>query len=59
LAQRWRSITGDASLEYMVIIIGFGIKARREEAMLTGQFGAAFDEHRRYTGFLLPKLRHN
>jgi protein-S-isoprenylcysteine O-methyltransferase Ste14 len=51
---RWRCVVG-----VCVIILGFGIKARREEAMLTGQFGAAFEEHRRYTGFLLPKLRQN
>jgi protein-S-isoprenylcysteine O-methyltransferase Ste14 len=48
----WRCVFG-----VCVVILGFWIKAKREEAMLTGQFGAAFDEHRRYTGFLLPKLR--
>jgi protein-S-isoprenylcysteine O-methyltransferase Ste14 len=47
----WRCMLG-----VCVIILGFWIKAKREEAMLSGQFGAAFDEHRRYTGFLLPKL---
>jgi protein-S-isoprenylcysteine O-methyltransferase Ste14 len=48
----WRCVLGAC-----VIIFGFWIKAKREEAMLTGQFGAAFEEHRRDTGFLLPKLR--
>jgi protein-S-isoprenylcysteine O-methyltransferase Ste14 len=48
----WRCVVG-----VCVIILGFWIKARREEAMLAGQFGAAFDEHRRYTGFLLPRFR--
>jgi protein-S-isoprenylcysteine O-methyltransferase Ste14 len=40
-----------------VILLGFWIKARREEALLNKEFGAEFDEHRRSTGFLLPKLR--
>ncbi len=39
------------------ILLGFWIKARREEALLTREFGAEFEEHRRSTGFLLPKLR--
>jgi len=46
---RWRCVAG-----VCVIIVGFWIKAKREEAMLAGQFGAEFDEHRRHTGFLLP-----
>jgi protein-S-isoprenylcysteine O-methyltransferase Ste14 len=49
---RWRCALG-----VCVIILGFWIKARREEGMLSGQFGAAFAEHRRHTGFLLPRLR--
>lgn len=47
----WRCVLGVA-----VIMIGFVIKAKREEALLKGQFGEAFDEHMRHTGFLLPKL---
>ena len=31
-------------------------KSKQEEALLSGQFGPAFDEHRRHTGFFLPKL---
>jgi protein-S-isoprenylcysteine O-methyltransferase Ste14 len=38
-------------------LIAYSIKAKREEAMLAGQFGSAFEEHRRHTGFLLPRLR--
>jgi protein-S-isoprenylcysteine O-methyltransferase Ste14 len=49
---RWRCVIG-----VCVIILGFWIKAKREETMLSGQFGAAFEEHRRYTGFLLPRRR--
>jgi protein-S-isoprenylcysteine O-methyltransferase Ste14 len=48
---RWRCMVG-----VCVIILGFWIKAKREEAMLGNQFGKDFEEHRRYTGFLLPKL---
>jgi protein-S-isoprenylcysteine O-methyltransferase Ste14 len=49
---RWRGVAA-----VCVILLGFWIKARREEALLTKEFGAEFDEHRRVTGFLLPKLR--
>ena len=38
-----------------LIVLGYVIKARREERLLAGQFGAAFEEHRRHTGFLLPQ----
>ena len=48
---RWRCIVG-----VCVIIVGFWIKAKREEAMLGAKFGSDFEEHRRQTGFLLPHL---
>jgi protein-S-isoprenylcysteine O-methyltransferase Ste14 len=38
-----------------VIGIGFVVKAKREESFLATQFGPAFDEHRRQTGFFLPR----
>jgi protein-S-isoprenylcysteine O-methyltransferase Ste14 len=41
---------------FAVILAGFVWKSKREEALLAGQFGAAFDEHRRLTGFFLPRL---
>lgn len=41
---------------FAVILAGFAWKSKREEALLAGQFGAAFDEHRRRTGFFLPRL---
>jgi protein-S-isoprenylcysteine O-methyltransferase Ste14 len=40
-----------------VIMGGFWIKAKREEALLAAQFGADFEQHRRATGFLLPRLK--
>jgi protein-S-isoprenylcysteine O-methyltransferase Ste14 len=32
------------------------VKATREEKILAAQFGAAFVEHKRRTGFFLPGL---
>jgi len=46
----YRAIVG-----FAVIAIGFVVKAKREEAFLATQFGPAFDEHRRQTGFFLPR----
>ncbi|HEY1261896.1 MAG TPA: isoprenylcysteine carboxylmethyltransferase family protein [Terriglobales bacterium] len=39
------------------MLIALIIKGKKEEAMLTAQFGSAFEEHRRHTGFLLPRFR--
>ncbi len=48
---RWRCVLG-----VILIIVGYWIKAKREERMLATQFGPAFEEHCRQTGFLLPKF---
>jgi protein-S-isoprenylcysteine O-methyltransferase Ste14 len=48
---RWRCVIG-----VCIIIGGFWVKAKREEAMLGSHFGWDFEEHRRQTGFLFPKL---
>ncbi|MFZ0318705.1 MAG: isoprenylcysteine carboxylmethyltransferase family protein [Candidatus Sulfotelmatobacter sp.] len=48
----WRCVAGAC-----IIILGFWVKAKREEAMLSGQFGTDFEEHRRHTGFLFPRLK--
>jgi len=48
---RWRCVAG-----VFVVILGFCVKAKREEAMLSTQFGEDFEEHRRQTGFLLPRF---
>jgi len=48
---RWQCVAGLG-----VIIFGFVIKAKREESMLSTQFGESFEEHRRHTGFLFPKF---
>ena len=39
------------------MLAAFTIKARKEENMLIAQFSTAFEEHRRHTGFLLPRFR--
>jgi len=49
---QWRCVLG-----VCLIILGYVIKAKREEAMLRAQFGADFQEHCRHTGFLLPHIR--
>jgi protein-S-isoprenylcysteine O-methyltransferase Ste14 len=51
---RWRCVAG-----VCLIILGYWIKARREEGMLTAQFGADFQKHCRHTGFLFPRFRQN
>jgi protein-S-isoprenylcysteine O-methyltransferase Ste14 len=49
---QWRCVIGLA-----LVVLGYWIKARTEESMLAAQFGEAFQEHCRHTGFLLPKFR--
>jgi protein-S-isoprenylcysteine O-methyltransferase Ste14 len=48
----WRCVAGVG-----LIVLGYWIKARKEESMLATQFGEAFKEHCRHTGFLFPKFR--
>jgi protein-S-isoprenylcysteine O-methyltransferase Ste14 len=45
-----------ALVALVVWLLGFIWKARREEALLSGEFGAAFQEHKRVTGFFLPRF---
>jgi protein-S-isoprenylcysteine O-methyltransferase Ste14 len=49
---RWRCAVGVG-----LILLGYCLKARKEEKMLSVQFGEAFVEHRKHTGFLIPRLR--
>lgn len=48
---QWRCVAGVG-----LIVLGYWIKGRKEESMLAAQFGEAFAEHCRRTGFLIPKL---
>lgn len=43
-------------LALAIMCVGFARKAKKEESFLAAQFGPAFDEHRRRTGFFLPRL---
>ena len=47
----WRGVAGVA-----VIILAYLIKGKKEESVLAAQFGEEFNEHRRHTGFLIPKF---
>ncbi len=49
---RWRCVFG-----VCLVLIGYCFKAKKEEAMLTQQFGDAFREHQKHTGFLIPRFR--
>jgi protein-S-isoprenylcysteine O-methyltransferase Ste14 len=48
---RYRAILGVG-----FFLAGFVRKARKEEVLLAREFGAAFDDHRRHTGFFLPRF---
>jgi protein-S-isoprenylcysteine O-methyltransferase Ste14 len=41
---------------FALVLAGFIWKSKREEKLLAGQFGEAFEEHRQRTGFFLPRL---
>jgi protein-S-isoprenylcysteine O-methyltransferase Ste14 len=41
---------------FAIILVTFTWKSKKEEALLAGQFGPAFEEHRRHTGFFLPRF---
>lgn len=45
-----------AIILFGAILAGFTLKAKKEEALLAGEFGSKFDEHRSHTGFFLPKF---
>jgi protein-S-isoprenylcysteine O-methyltransferase Ste14 len=48
---------GRALVGVALVAIGFSLKALKEESMLSQQFGEKFQEHRKHTGFLLPRFR--
>jgi len=45
-----------ALIAFLVVLAAFVVKSRHEEKLLEAQFGPAFEEHRRHTGFFLPRL---
>jgi protein-S-isoprenylcysteine O-methyltransferase Ste14 len=42
-------------LGFLILLVMFYYKARREEMFLRQEFGPGFDEHARRTGMFLPK----
>jgi protein-S-isoprenylcysteine O-methyltransferase Ste14 len=48
--------TYGALLAVAIYLIGFWLKARKEEALLAHEFGVVFEEYWRQTGFLLPRF---
>ena len=46
----WRGV-----LALLIMTLNYWVKARREDRILSGKFGSAFEEHRRLAGFLVPK----
>jgi protein-S-isoprenylcysteine O-methyltransferase Ste14 len=49
---QWRCVLG-----VCLVLTGYCLKARKEETMLTQQFGEAFREHQKHAGFLIPRFR--
>jgi protein-S-isoprenylcysteine O-methyltransferase Ste14 len=41
---------------FAIILVGYIWKSKREEKLLASEFGPAFEEHKRLTGFFLPRL---
>ncbi len=50
----WRGL-----LAFLLLLVNYSIKAKREEKILAERFGDKFREHANHTGFLLPTLRDN
>jgi protein-S-isoprenylcysteine O-methyltransferase Ste14 len=49
---KWRCPLG-----VCLVLTGYWVKAKREETMLSQQFGEAFSEHQKHAGFLIPRFR--
>lgn len=47
----WRCLLG-----VCLVLAGYCFKARKEETMLSHQFGDAFREHQKHAGFLIPRF---
>jgi protein-S-isoprenylcysteine O-methyltransferase Ste14 len=49
---KWRCVVGVG-----LVLAGYCLKGKKEERLLSQQFGEAFQEHRKHTGFLIPRFR--
>jgi protein-S-isoprenylcysteine O-methyltransferase Ste14 len=45
-----------AALAIVFAITGLALKARKEESLMTAEFGELYEEYRRRTGFLIPRF---
>ncbi|MGB0035251.1 MAG: isoprenylcysteine carboxylmethyltransferase family protein [Candidatus Acidiferrales bacterium] len=45
-----------ALVAFAIFLIGWTRKARKEESFLALEFGSTFEEHKRHTGFFLPRF---
>jgi protein-S-isoprenylcysteine O-methyltransferase Ste14 len=43
-------------IAFVIIWLSFYIKARREESLLSAEFGSRFVEHQQHTGMFLPRI---
>jgi len=48
----WRAVVA-----VFLTLVAFSHKARKEEALLSSEFGDQYQEYRRHTGFLTPRFR--
>jgi protein-S-isoprenylcysteine O-methyltransferase Ste14 len=53
LLGEWRGL-----LAFMVLLMNYAIKAKKEERILAERFPVDFQEHLSQAGFFLPRLRH-
>lgn len=49
---KWRAVVA-----FLVVLIVYVLKARREEGMLTEQLGEAYREYKKRTGMLIPRWK--
>ena len=45
-----------ALVAFLAVLVAFIVKSKFEESLLASQFGPVFEEHRRQTGFFLPRF---
>jgi protein-S-isoprenylcysteine O-methyltransferase Ste14 len=45
------------AIAFVLLLINYVVKARKEDRVLADSFAAQFQEHRQRAGFLLPRLR--
>lgn len=51
LVDEWRAV-----LAFLVLLVNYAVKAKREDSILAGAFPREFAEHKRGAGFLFPRI---